>query len=316
MKLGVEYLGGVDDFFIRHHAPRREFTDLRTEFNIDARTINETYGKVYIAFSSGIDSQIIARCFIDQKLDAEYVFLHVPGCNDLELQHVEECEKFFNIKVTRYAIDLEAHKEEWLARCKNELVPSMHQYQFEWLCEQLPESYPVVTQGAMEPYVVGTNSRNVSIYRNKFEDMRQRFAFMEKHRTILDFPFSPEAIASYYTDSALKGFASSIQSFIENDLQKDGKSVSQSQLWNYYAKPIVKGQYFKDIIWYGKLTGYEIYPDWFMSNYDVKETRVAIPYWDLVDFLENNQNCHKDYKDWTFGARSAYSLKVSDEAQR
>lgn len=313
IQLGVEYLGDVDNFYVRHHAPRRDVKDLRTEFNRDAQTIYETYGKVYVAFSSGIDSQIIARCFVDQGLPAEYVFLHVPGCNDLELKHVLECENFFGISVRKIQIDLEEHREEWIERSKTEIVPSMHQYQFEWLCQQLPEPYPVIMQGAMEPYVVGNNAGNVAIYRNMFEDMRQRITFMEKHRTVLDFPFSPESIASYYTDRALQGFCASIQTFRENALHKNGQPVSHGQMWNYYAKPIVKGQYFlKDIIWYGKLSGYEIYPDWFVSNYYIKETRVSVPYWDLVDFLTNNRNSYKDYRDWKFSENPLlvpYSIK-------
>jgi hypothetical protein len=30
------------------------------------------------------------------------------------------------------------------------------------------------------------------------------------------------------------------------------------------------------------------------------QTRVSVPYWDLVDFLNNNLNLSKDYSDWIF----------------
>jgi hypothetical protein len=274
----------------------------------------ETVGKCYLGFSSGIDSQIIARCFIDMGIPFEPVFLHVPGSNDIELKHVEECERFFNMKVTRLTINLEDHREEWVARSKTELVPNMHQYQFEWLCKQLAEPWPFISQGAMEPYIVGSNNHNVCIYRNKFEDMRQRFAIIEPVRKVFDFPYSPEAIASYYTDNAVKGYCASLQSYRENALQSNGSPLRPGQYWNYYAKPIVKGQYFrKDIIWYGKLSGYETYPEWFKSEYYVKETRVTVPYWDMVSFLENSREGYRDYSKWLFADTETtikpYSIK-------
>lgn len=298
---GIEYLGDVDDFRVRHNAPRRHFGDLRKEFNNDAASLYENHGKVYIAFSTGIDSQIIARCFSDQGIPAEYIFVHSPGYNDIELSRIKECENLHNIKVTIIPIDIEDFKDEWMDRASKELAPSMHQYQFEWLSSVLHEDYPIISQGSNEPYIVGDSSSNVSIYRNKFEDMRQRFSYMEKHRLVYDFPYSPESIASYYTDRAVQGYCASLLSYRQNALEKNGSLISHGQMWNYYPKPMVKAQYFlKDVIWYGKITGFEEYPSWFINQNFIKETRISVPYWDLVEFLSNNQCTYKEYTGWHF----------------
>ena len=309
IKPGIEYSKDLNNFFIRHHAPARQFYDLRSEFNNDAALIKEKCGPVYVGFSSGVDSQIIARCFIDSKVDAEYVFLHSIGYNDLELERVKECEKFFGIEVRIFSLNVEEHKEQWLKKKKKERVPSMHQYSMEWLSRQLSEKYPFVTQGSNEPYLVGSSEKNVGIYRNYFEDMQQRFRAMEKYRSIIDFPYTAESIASYYTDETTKTFASSIKYFHENQLSKENKILPIGQYWNYYAKPMIKGRHFKnDIIWYGKLNGYESYPIWVESFFGILETRISIPYWDLVQYLETNigSNSYKDYKDWHYGPLPGY----------
>ena len=308
---GVEYLGGVDDFFVRHNAPRRAYGNLRQEFGIDAASIYDTYGKVYVAFSTGIDSQIIARSFIDMGIDVEYIFVHSPGYNDLEMQRVKECENFFNIKVNIISIDINLFKEEWIERALLDPVPDMYQYQFGLVSSVLSEDFPIVMQGANEPYIIGNNSDDVSIYRNKFENMCRRFDYMGDYRTVIDFPFSPESVASYYTDRAVKGYCASLRSYRSNSLEKNGKPITHGEMWNYYPKPIVKGQYFlKDIIWYEKITGFENYPDWFVSDIYIKETRVSVPYWDLCDFLENNTNTHKDYRGWRY-AESKHTIARS-----
>lgn len=309
IKPGIEYSNNVNDFYIRHHAPKRRYYDIRSEFNNDALLIKENCGPVYVGFSAGVDCQIITRCFIDMKVDAEYVFLHSVGYNDQELEHVKICEKFFGIKVRVFPLNLEEHKSAWLKKRKRENVPSMHQYPFEWFSKQLPEKYPLIVQGSNEPYLVGSTETNVGIYRNYFEDSQQRSRLMSKYRPIIDFPYTAESIASYYTDNNTKTFASTIRYYHENRLSKNNERIPFGQYWNYYAKPMVKGQHFKDsILWFGKLTGYENYPDWFESFLGIYETRVSIPYWDLVEYLEKNigSETYKDYRDWHYGQLPGY----------
>ena len=74
--------GSSHNFYVKYRSPRREIKSLRTEFNNDAIEIAKTYGKVYIGLSSGVDSQIITRCFLNNNLDCEFVFLYAKGIND------------------------------------------------------------------------------------------------------------------------------------------------------------------------------------------------------------------------------------------
>lgn len=302
---GIEYSKDPKNFFVRYNSPRRDFSDLRTEFNNDAVSISETCGPVYIGFSSGVDSQIMARCFIDMNLDAEYIFLHSVGFNDLELSRTIECEKYYGIKVTKYEININDFRDQWISKSNGKHMPSMYNYPFEWLSKQLPEPWPFVMQGTAEPAIIGTSSLNASIYHNYYDFMEQRTELMQPFRRIIDFPFSPESIASYYTDSTTKLFCETLQYLHENPVSslipEYYKDERYLQYFNTYAKSFVKGKYFsKDIKWFGKLTGSEGYPDWFKGYPIVSSTRVSVPYWDLVDFLENTRNSSKEFSGWAF----------------
>jgi hypothetical protein len=303
MKQGLQYLLKGQKCIVRYQAPNRDFSDFRTEANNDAVTIKNTYGQVYVLFSSGVDSQVIARTFLDMGVDAEYVFLNSVGYSEVELAHVRQCEKFFGFKVRVVDININEYKEQWIARSKTEYPFSMYHYPFEWLSEHLEGNYPIITQGANDPGFIGTTSETISIYCNYFETMQQRFRMMGKSRPVIDFPYSPESIASYYTDDVVKAFCSSIQYYTENKLlNHNGYSIHNIEYWNYYGKGLMKAKHFKnDIIWYSKLSGYESYPKWFTDSCLINETKVSVPYWDLVDFLENNRAVYKEYSDWTFG---------------
>ena len=299
---GLQYVMDSERFFVRYLAPSRDYGNIKTEFYNDARRIYDVYGKVYIGFSSGIDSQIIASCFSKQGIPAEYIFLHLPGYNDLELSRVKSDSIYLNIDVNVIELDIDLYKNEWIERSKVDNILQMHQYVFEWLSKNLSEDYPFITQGIVEPCIVGTKSSNSSIYVNGYENMNCRVMLMEKFRKIIDFPYSAESIASYYTDNAVKGFCSTIQSYYESRLFKDNAEVPQSDYWNYYAKSIVKGQYFlNDIVWHGKLSGFETFPEWIKSDHRITDTRVSVPYWDLVNFLEGSREGYKDYSDWYLG---------------
>jgi hypothetical protein len=311
---GIEF-GDSENFSVKYRSPRRKVNSLRDEFNNDALEISKTYGPVYIGFSSGVDSQIITRCFLDNDLDCDFVFLHVKDVNNLELERVIECEKYYGIEVKKYFLDINQFKEEWIKRSQTEVPRSMHQYQFEWLSKTLSGNIPIVTQGANEPAVIGgwhrglrtsEHNRPVSIYHNYEEGSLQRKRLMEKFRPVIDFPFSPEAITSYYTENSFKNFSKNINYFIETDsiishLSKDSDYYRHKLgYFNLFAKPFIKGNYFKDIIWHGKLSGNELSPEWLKSDTIRKDAAITVPYWELVDFLENNLNQEKIYSKWLF----------------
>lgn len=305
MLQGIEYSNDPNNFYVKINAPRRNFSDFKTECYNDALQIKKL-GPVYVLFSTGIDSQIIARSFVDAGVDAEYIFLNYQN-SSIEIDRVKECEKFYNIKIRVINLDIEQYKEEWIHKASIEHIPSLRHYPFEWLSENLKENFPIITQGSNDPAIVGDRKDNMSIYCNYYESMQQRFRLMKKYRRVYDFPFSPEAIASLYTNDCIKTFCNTIQSFKENSLEKNKKLLTNSQYFNYFAKPFVKGNSFgESIIWYGKLHGYENCPGWLRdlkySIFYILETRISIPIWDLIDFLEQTRNTYKLYYDWHFNS--------------
>lgn len=292
----IKFSKNSDKFSVTYSSPSRDYSNLRDEFSIDAIEISKKYGPVYIAFSSGVDSQIIARAFLDNNLDSEYVFLYMKNINDKEYEQVIQCRDFFKIKIRIIELDIEKYKKDWIKENKKKPVNYISQYPFKYLSESLKEDWPIISQGSIEPCLVGSNEKNVSIYHNFYESMELRFDLMKDARIVLDFPFSPESVASYYTDKNMKTFASTFKYYFNN-----GLDVEQSQRFNTYAKAFVKGQYYKnDLIWFSKLTGYENAPAWLCQLDYIKDTRVSVPYWELVDFLEHTRNQEKTFSDWNF----------------
>lgn len=293
---GISFIKDNSTFSVKYISPARKISNLREEFKNDALLISKAYGKVYLAFSSGVDSQIILRSFLDAKVEFEAVFLYVKGHNEIEYRQLLECQRFFGIDIRVIEVEVEELKAEWLRDNSNNSVNSLVQYPFDYLSKQLEEDWPIVTQGKSEPAIVG-NNKSCCIYHNYYEAMELRFSLIRRHREVIDFPFSPEAIASYYTDDNLKTFVSTYGYYTANN--RSPSEILQS--FNNFAKPFVKGRYFKnDILWFPKLNGAEEYPEWLLQMDFNTDFRVSVPYWDLTKFLENSTSQEKIYSDWLF----------------
>lgn len=288
----IQFSSDPDNFTVTYASPSRDYGNLREEFNNDALALKQK-GPLFLAFSSGVDSQIILRSFLDMKVDVEPVFLHMKGINDADFEQMQVCKRFYGIDVRVIDLDVEAYKESWLIDNKQNLVNCISQYPFKFLSESLTEPYPIITQGSVEPCVVGSDDRNVSIYHNMYEFMELRFNIMA-NREVIDFPLSPESVASYYTDENLKTFARTFRYYYDN-------SADPTQSFNKHCKAFVKGRYYNnDILWFPKLTGYETAPSWLIESDYVKKARVSVPYWELVDFLENTRNQTKTFSNWIY----------------
>lgn len=292
-----------DQFVVKYQSPARAFGNLREELNSDVKRINDAHGKVYVAFSSGVDSQVILRCFLDMKADFEPFFLHVKGFNDYEYDLVKESEKFYGIDIKILELDLEQHKSEWLLRKEQEKPITLLHYPFEWASKQLPENFPMIMSGANEPAIIGNSTKGLHIYHNYYESLLLRFDLIGKHRTILDFPYSAESLAAYYCDDLIKTWGDVCEYYINNDLVS-ASSMRMHPLgrFNYYLKGLLKGKYFKrDILWPAKKTGYENYPEWTIPHFPYPlKTSVSVNYNDLVSHLESCSGTWKEFKDWNF----------------
>ena len=283
----IEYITD-DGFAVRYTAPSRKYGTLRTEFEKDALAISKKYGKVYVGFSSGVDSQIILKSFIDQKLEVIPVFMHTVGYNDLEFARVKECEDFYKIKIHVYNVYIDDYKDQWL---KDDSNPMLF-YPLKVMVDQLSDSLPIVMQGAVEPSIVRNSKSIPVIYHNKNEGMIVRHNLLSTSRPILDFPYSPEAVASYYTDPNLKLFCQTLNYYYTEGLT-DSDILN---LYNAHAKAFVKGQYYRnEILWFDKLSGHENYPDWILDPVYDKTNRILVPYNELVSFLETTNGATKTF---------------------
>lgn len=300
----ITYKIDKQEYIVRYQSPSRKFGDLRGELNNDAKLISEKYGKVYIAFSSGVDSQVILRCFLDMKVDFEPFFIHVKGRNDFEKTVMENSEKFYGIKIKILEVQLEEHRDEWQARSIAENFPTLVHYPFELASKMLPENYPMIMSGANEPAIIGNPTIGLHIYHNYHESLRLRFNLINKYRTILDFPYSAESLASYYCDDLIKTWGDVCNYYIKNDLIVAGTKLPMvpGSRFNYYLKGLLKGKYFKkDILWPSKKSGYENYPIWMIPHWQYpKEAHISANYNDVVQHLESCSGTIKEFKDWNF----------------
>ena len=301
----ITYEIGDKGFVVKYLSPSRPFGDLREELNNDVKKINEKYGKVYLAFSSGVDSQVMLRCFLDMKADFEPFFLYVKGLNDFEYKVVKESEQFYGISINVLKLDIEEFKMRWLRRKMDEKHLTLIHYPFEWASQQLPENFPMIMSGANEPALIGGSEKGVYIYHNYSESLLLRFRLLGQHRTMLDFPYSAESLAAYYCDNLIKTWADVKNYYIMNDLvsaKKNYKPVGAADRFNYYVKGFLKGQYFKkDILWPAKATGYEKYPDWMVPHFNYPtETHVSVCYQELTEHFESCSGTVKEFRDWNF----------------
>jgi hypothetical protein len=284
---------------VKYKSPSRAFGNLREELNNDVKRINSEHGRVYVAFSSGVDSQVILRCFLDMNAEFEPFFIHVKGLNDFEYNIVKRSEQFYGIKIKILELNLEEYKQEWLQRKDLEKSVTLLHHPFEWASKQLPENFPMIMSGANEPALVGDSNDGMFIYHNYMESLLLRFNLIGKHRTILDFPYSSESLAAYYCDNLIKTYTDVIDYYTDNGLISidSGKDYPLSK-FNYYLKGLVKGQYFrKDILWPAKKTGYENYPKWMGLKWAYPvETSVHVPYTKLVSHLESCNNTIKEFR--------------------
>lgn len=291
-------------FIVKYESPARPFGNLREELNNDTKRINNEHGKVYVAFSSGVDSQVILRCFLDMQADFEPFFIHVKDRNDFEYDNVKRAEQFYGIKIKILELKLYEHREEWLKRKEIEKSPTLIHHPFEWASKQLPENFPIIMSGANEPALVGNSNYGMFIYHNYMESLSLRFNIISKHRPIFDFPYSSESLAAYYCDDLIKTYADVIDYYTDNGLIsiEQGKDFDLYK-FNYYIKSLLKGKYFKkDILWYPKKTGYENYPKWMNLNLNYpEETSVYVPYTKLVNHLESCTGTIKEFSDPNVG---------------
>jgi len=284
-------------YSVTYRSPSRKFGNLRDELNKDALKINKEHGPVYVGFSSGVDSQVILRCFLDMKCDFIPFFVHIKEYNDFEYDMVLKSEKFYGIEIEKHSINMEDYQDQWVKHSIENNISTCIHYPLVHVINKLSEKFPIVTSGANEPCLIGAN--NIRIYHNYYEQMRLRFKMIGETRTVLDFPYTSESLAAYYCDDIIKNYSNISTYFYDNRLvyARTGE-FPQTDYFNAYVKPFVKGKYFKtDILYPSKRTGYEIFPMEIVKDLtSPKEARIFADYEEVVNHLEKCNGSEKTFK--------------------
>ena len=300
----IQFTHDIDSgYSVTYRSPSRKFRNLREELNNDALLINKEQGPVYVAFSSGLDSQVILRCFIDMKCDFIPFFVHIEGKNDFEYDTVLKSEKFFGIEIEKHSIKLEDYQDQWIKHSIDNNIPTCLHYPLVHVINNLSEKFPIITSGANEPCIVGSTNSVVSIYHNYYEQMRLRFRMVEETRKIFDFPYTAESLASYYCDDIIKTFRDTSSYFKDNKLVYSHLgSFPVTDYFNIYVKPFVKGRHFnKDVLYPSKRTGYELFPTELIRDISTpKEARISANYDEVVQHLEKCDGSLKTFSTWDY----------------
>lgn len=300
MKQGLQFRNSPINFFVRLHSPSRNYDDMRTEYMNDAINLTKEVGRVNLSFSTGVDSQIALRAFLDANIEPNVYYLRYVGYENEEYIRVKECEDFYNIRINVIDLHLDDLQHEFITRNTNNKLESMRQVPFEYLSKLIPNQYPLVSIGPhdMGQQFFGATTERANIYWNYFQGELQRFRMMNKYRKIFDFPYSPEALATTYTDEVIKTFSRTVRYYRET-----ASFVPVYDFWKIFIKPMLYGKHYKnDIIWYGKLTGQENLPKWFYDRTTryITESAITANYWELVNFIENNRQGYIDFTENTY----------------
>jgi len=301
MKCPIKFSLVNDTPIVTYTSPTRKFGNLREEMNNDAVNCYKAHGPCYLAFSSGIDCQTILRSWMDMNCEIYPFFVHTT--NDSELEAVKYAEKFYGIKIKIINIDINQRKTEYKQLMHEHGYPSMIDYPFYTASQLLEEPWPVVLSGPSEPCLIGLHEyHGVSVYHNVESVMVLRCKLLEKTRLVIDFPYSCETLASYYCDDIMKAYADSSRYFVFNELKKDNQELSSTVRYEYYAKPLIKAQYYKrDIFYPSKKNGAENHPDWMIPDWTYPEKyRVSAPYLEVVEHLEKCDGSVKEYSKWVY----------------
>jgi hypothetical protein len=292
MKSGFEN----DKFYIEYESPGRPIGTFREELELAVRKISEQCGdKLLLSLSSGLDSQVVLHSFHSQGLPFKCAFMHMPGYNDHEYNNIKTLEEKYGFKCIVVEIHPDQVKEEILEQSEKRHILPNH-FMHKKFLSMLPEDLDFLEGPDI---VIGKKSNNKLImeaYWN-YENTRLRvLKEVERSGKVLNLDrndTSDALLASILKDPILKGYVSSIDYIVNNDLvDGSGKKPSIIFNWNYYIKPIMMGRYwFKELIYFPKSMGIEKV-DWIMNNplrqpYNVDVAFVE--YWYLVRFLTQDK---------------------------
>ena len=286
-----------NSFYLDVPSTTRPVGNLREETNRRALELSQQYDNLVLSNSSGVDSQVVLKAFIDQGLPIKSVFMHLPGYNDNEFQNIKDVDAFFNITTEIISVDLDSVKDELEAEAE---ATGIQVYSLLWkkFLSLIPSDWNLI-QMTHDPYIHSTRKKNDFYYyisHNGPEITRERaFNLVERTGKVIYFGDTSEYLLSILKEDALVGCLYSLKYISNNGLVKPGVSLTTFDRWDYYVKPALYGQHWKnEIIYFSKYVGWEE-AGWLKTHSNVWENGVYVPYFDLIEHLEAQDGSIKRY---------------------
>lgn len=291
---------GFEDkkFYIELDSCSRTRGTFRDEHELVAKRLAEENAKIFLCLSSGIDSQSILHSFhlLDYNIDC--AFLYMPGYNDAELDRIKILEKKYNKKVHIIDFNLDSmQKEIEFESIKNDISLKLNVVQQKFV-SALPNDVDIV-QGAREVFVfINPVSNNPYFYQGYYNPgitRRRAFKSLKRAGRNIFWGDNPEFLLSILDDDVYKAAVYTAKYFDGNGATIPGKDLTKDDRWDYYIKPLIYGKYWKDeLIYFPKSTSVER-AEFLKGNVLARKHAVAIPYFELLEFLKNTDSQKKKF---------------------
>jgi hypothetical protein len=286
-----------EKFYVDIPSCTREVGNMREETERRAVEISKKYKKPVLSFSGGLDSQSVLHSFITQGLPIETVFMHIPGNNDHEYDHIKKIDQKYGISTTVIEMNPEPLKAQLQEESKEYKIQIYSLFWKEFL-KLIPDDWDLV-QMVHDPYIY--YDKGVHHYFTSFhgpEIARERaFNLVERSGSVICYGDTSEFLLSILTEDAMIGGIYSTKYLIGNNLLKPGTNLKTFDRWDYFVKPVIYGQRWKkELIYFTKFVGYEKL-DWLQVNLEkgIWDRPVLMPLPELIDHLKSMNGTTKRF---------------------
>jgi hypothetical protein len=284
-------------FYIDFISCQEPCENFKQEHEKRARKIADENPKRFLSLSGGLDSQAVLHSFITQDISIETVFFYCPTYNDNEYEQIKILDKKYGIKTRVIDLDpLECRDEIEQLSIELDLPGKNHLLQRKFL-SYLPRDYTFI-QMLHDPYVyTNPTSKNkyfcVGYY---WDEISRKRALDSLGRTGTNIIYgdSPEMKASVFNDPIFNAALNSYDYFGSNGIEILGRNIKTLDIWDYYAKPLLYGHYWKDsLIYFPKFQGFERISYLNEKTKKARKYLISIPYVDFVNFLNTPNSIKK-----------------------
>jgi hypothetical protein len=246
-------------------------------------------GKITLGMSSGLDSQTMLLAFMEQGLDIECAFMHLPGYNDVEYTQLKTLEEKFQFQTEIISIDPIANKDK-IINLANKLDVNPNAALHTLFLSQLNPDRLFVQH--LHDHFIYCRDGHIPYFIDGYYipgNARLRaWSSLNRPGNEISFCHSSEYLHSMISDEIYQAAILSAPYFDSNGLSANGKTIYLNSIdrWDYYIKPIMFAKYWQDkLVYFPKFAGTENL-DYLSYNPNFLRKLIAVPYFDFIKFLE------------------------------